>query len=204
MGMRSQNRDARILQGLFDCTLVGTDTVQSVSGNKIGSTITASVSVGDIIIMTSGTNVGLCSPIINKNNVSAVITPAEAFPSPVTVGDSFTIVRPSFGAGGTVFTNGIVEVDPTTAVKFDATSLTGSFATMATPAANVRILRLQSTANQTCIVSFDGTNADDYLLPNTSVTYDLAANNLGLSTVIRGKHDGVAPASGSIYITMLK
>lgn len=85
--------------------------------------------------------------------------------------------------------------------KISGTALTGSYATILTTASNFKILYLFNTCDQTIFVSLDNGTTDHFELESgESVTVDFAANDIVLASgsVVRAKHAGVVPTSGSI------
>jgi len=103
-------------------------------------------------------------------------------------------------------------------VQFDAlrslayTGISGTYAKIGTafgyPA---RMIKIANNTNEDVIISFDGTNDNDYIPANGFVLYDYCANmtEMGgyffqpLGTQVYVKEASSGPSSGSVYVTMI-
>jgi hypothetical protein len=88
--------------------------------------------------------------------------------------------------------------------KIAGSSLTGSYATLLDPTADLRILAFLNSCNDTILVSLDGGTTDSLELEaGESITLDLGQNGLKFSSAVNisAKHNGAAPTAGSIRVT---
>jgi hypothetical protein len=84
------------------------------------------------------------------------------------------------------------------------TALTGSYATISTPAFNVCILQIFNSCDQTIVISIDGgTTAFLQLEAREATSIDWCTNGLFITsgTAIKAKHNGVVPTLGNLRIS---
>lgn len=91
-------------------------------------------------------------------------------------------------------------------------SISGAFAAVGTPLSNpARLIILTNQTNADMIVSFDGVNNHIYILSASAIILDLGSNRigpvdqleLGSNTQIYVKQAAGAPASGSVYASVI-
>jgi len=73
----------------------------------------------------------------------------------------------------------------------------------------VRILRIQNLTNTLLLFSYDGINNHEALASNSFLLLDITANKstdhgfyIAEGTRVYVKQDGIAPGSGSVYVTV--
>lgn len=83
------------------------------------------------------------------------------------------------------------------------TALTGSYASVLDLSDNTKIVEIRNSCNQTILLSFDGGTTLHKTLESRvgALTIDLGVAGLKTTAVVSAKHAGVAPTSGSIYVT---
>ena len=72
----------------------------------------------------------------------------------------------------------------------------------------MRLISIKNTTNQTLLITYDGTDDQDVIPAGVGIVYDLCTNRIGtmggflpVGTQISVKDTGVAPTSGSVYVT---
>lgn len=84
----------------------------------------------------------------------------------------------------------------------DGTSLTGSYQTVLTPGNDLCSIYLLSSCDKPIIVSLDGGVTDHFKLDNDGLVFDGRTNSKHIrNPVIKAKHAGVVPTTGSIRVT---
>jgi hypothetical protein len=103
----------------------------------------------------------------------------------------------------------IVAVDGLRSIAFG--SITGSFGALGTPFGKpMRLIKIINTCNTDMIISFDGTNANDYIPAGSFSLYDLTTNQVNnlagwffrIGTQVYVEYAS-APASGNVYVIAL-
>ncbi len=102
----------------------------------------------------------------------------------------------------------IVSVDAYRSLAFG--SISGTFAAVGTPFAHpMRLVKIINTCNTDMIISFDGTNNNDYIPAGAFTLYDLATNEVDqagwffrIGTQVYVKQ-ATAPGSGSVFVIAL-
>jgi len=90
--------------------------------------------------------------------------------------------------------------------KIVGAALTGTYATLLTAGGDLRIIQLFNSCDQPILISLDGGTTGHFELDaQEQFSLDLAAAQRHVATgvVISAKHDGVAPASGSVRVSVI-
>lgn len=88
----------------------------------------------------------------------------------------------------------------------NCSALTGSYATVITPAFDTKILYIFNSCDQTIKISLDGGTTDAFILETSeAVAMDLAADgkHIASGVALRAKHNGVVPTAGTVRMTAI-
>lgn len=89
--------------------------------------------------------------------------------------------------------------------ELQGTALTGSYQIVISPDDDVLILFIFNSCNQPIIVSLDNGVTDQLKLDAECLTIDLRASSRSLGKpIVKAKHAGVVPTSGSLRVTVMK
>lgn len=103
----------------------------------------------------------------------------------------------------------IVSVDALRSLAFG--SIGATYLPLGTPFGHpMRIIKIVNTTNADMVISFDGTNDNDYIPAGSFALYDLSANEdngsagwfFRVGTQVYVKYNS-APSSGSVFVTTL-